>query len=810
MRTVLLCVLALAGCRDPEDVEPPGSDDPYADDPGPLDATVRWTSHGVPHVEATSWASLGYGAGYAFAEENACILADQILKTKGERARWFGPDFVDADFGWRHLGPQRYAEEGWFELDERLRDLLMGYALGYNRVVEDGNLGPDCAGQPWVQPISHIDLLGYLLGFGLDGSGAIFASVIGASVPPNASLDGVEAASPTAAPPSLEELMAPVLDPARGSNGWALGSERTASGKGALLSNTHFPYQGEKRWFEWHHTIPGVLDVYGASLMGVPMVNIGFNNHVAWTHTVSYAPRFTVYRMSLDPSSPTAYRFGDEVRDMEPTTYEIEVLDGERVRTRRRTLYRTHFGPVVAQAPIGWTDAITLSARDANENNLNMLDAWFDMNLATSMEELQAAHTAQGIPWVYTLASSAEGEAWFADSSRTPNLSDATWAAWAASGDPITRQFANSGAVLLPGDDPSAEWVEVPGTGVPGVLPLDAAPQDLRRDAMFNANDDPWIYRPDGTLDDFLPNFGTPRSPISGRTRMNAKLLSSDDPASGDDGLFTLEELEGAAMGMRSLYTELALDAVVARCESVGMVTLGEDDDVDISDACDVLAAWDGTFTADAVGAILWREFLASGEFNINALNRSGGDFFAVPFDPDDPFNTPHTLIAAPDEGDDPVLVALAKAVQQLDDVGIGLSDPLSDWQKWAPPSGLSDQGIPGAGYWEGTIGISDFGGGSSTLYGRYFPPNGWVNGPSNLTRQGYPITVGNSWVMAMHFTDDGPKARAVMVYSQSTNPDSPFYDDQVSVYGAGELRDVAFSETEIAADTQRTETISR
>ncbi len=35
-------------------------------------ATIRRTEHGIPHIEARSWAGLGYGFGYAFAQDNLC------------------------------------------------------------------------------------------------------------------------------------------------------------------------------------------------------------------------------------------------------------------------------------------------------------------------------------------------------------------------------------------------------------------------------------------------------------------------------------------------------------------------------------------------------------------------------------------------------------------------------------------------------------------------------------------------------------------------------------------------------------------
>src|SRR5215510_9306054 len=57
---------------------------------GTYDVTIRRDGHGVPHIVAADYGSLGYGEGYAFAQDHACTLADQVLRARGERARYFG------------------------------------------------------------------------------------------------------------------------------------------------------------------------------------------------------------------------------------------------------------------------------------------------------------------------------------------------------------------------------------------------------------------------------------------------------------------------------------------------------------------------------------------------------------------------------------------------------------------------------------------------------------------------------------------------------------------------------------------------
>ena len=83
-----------------------------------------------------------------------------------------------------------------------------------------------------------------------------------------------------------------------------------------LLGNPHFPWTGTNRFWQLHQTIPGQLDVMGATGGLSPLVSIGFNKDVAWTHTVDYASRFTLYELKLNPNNPLQYEYDGEWRDI--------------------------------------------------------------------------------------------------------------------------------------------------------------------------------------------------------------------------------------------------------------------------------------------------------------------------------------------------------------------------------------------------------------------------------------------------------------------------------------------------------------
>ncbi|MGH9272290.1 MAG: penicillin acylase family protein, partial [Ilumatobacteraceae bacterium] len=522
------------------DTSSPPSSEPEAT----YTATIRRDGAGVPHIEADDWGSLGFGQGWALAEDRACTLIDQVIKVRGERARWFGAgeddEHIESDLAYRHLGLRDEVPTRWSDQPAQVVDVIDGYVAGFNAQLDD--VGADgvsgwCAGEPWVQPITTDDLYAVVGDILLLASGNNFISAIATAQPPSDP-------APTSEPPetSVDPAATSVPVTTGASNGWAFGADRSASGGGLLLANPHYPWEGELRFWEAHLTIPGELDAYGVALSGLPGLQIAFNEDIAWTHTVSAGHRFTLYRYDLAPGDPTSYLVDGQARPMTPTEITIEVAgaSGAAPTEVTRTLWSTHHGPIINLGPLGWSAEQAVAIRDANADITTVLAQYLAMDTATSMDELQAAHEEhQGVPWVNTIATSADGRAWYADTSATPNLSAEALAAWAAeieAGGLLALAYNDFGVVLLDGSNSVYEWVDDPAAPAPGLVPYADLPQLERTDYVFNANDSYWLAHPDELLTGYSPLHGEEGTAQSPRTRMNAVLLGeSAEPWSIDD-----------------------------------------------------------------------------------------------------------------------------------------------------------------------------------------------------------------------------------------------------------------------------------
>ena len=54
---------------------------------------------------------------------------------------------------------------------------------------------------------------------------------------------------------------------------------------------------------------------------------------------------------------------------------------------------------------------------------------------------------------------------------------------------------------------------------------------------------------------------------------------------------------------------------------------------------------------------------------------------------------------------------------------------------------------------------------------------------------------------MVVEFADDGPVADAILTYSQSDDPDSPHFNDQMPLYSSKTWRPLPFTREQIEAD---------
>ncbi|MFD9441532.1 penicillin acylase family protein [Streptomyces sp. NPDC060006] len=742
-------------------------------------AHISRTEYGIPHIRARDFDGLGYGYGYAFAQDNVCELADQVVTLRGERSRFFGGDAQsgqDSDLasdtyykGLLRAGTVRrlLGQKAPLGPTTELRRMVEGYAAGYNRYLRDTGVDklpdPRCKGRPWVRSITALDL--WSLVYDVNGAtgAAPLATTIGDAKPPAVGGDGTAAAA-TSETKAAVALVQGRRDPAAagfGSNGWALGRDATRSGNTMVLANPHLPWVGGNfRFYQVQLTIPGTLDVSGAGLYGTPLVLIGHNRELAWTHTASDAQHASLYALRLVPGDPTRYVVDGRTERMERRTVPVTVRDknGE-LSTVERTLYTSRYGPVLS---VGWTTKTAYAVRDANADNLRSMNTWLAMGKADDLGELRAAQdTYQGIPWTYTLAADTGGDTYFTDSSSVPHLTDEQLAR-------CTLPGSEEEPSALDGSTSACAWGSDPDALVPGVHGPSHQPRLSRTDYVANSNNGPRYTNPESPLTG-LPGTYDDAPRLGQRAQLGLDMIAGR--LAGTDGLgapgFTRSTLRASMFGNRVLSAETGRDDVVGMCRAHPALKATDGTQVDVREACAALARWDTRADADSRGAALWTTFFD------HLLEAGPPDTWRrIPYDPAQPLTTPRGI-----KGDDVrVRRALADAVQDFTARDLPVDSELGDVQKWA---GIP---LPGCNGDKGCFNVLEA-------------------GPDSGTGTPAAGAFGTSFLMAVELTPDGPRTHTLLTYGQSANPASPHYTDQTRLFSRKKWVTERFTAAEIAHD---------
>ncbi len=703
---------------------------------------IRWTSYGIPHVLADDWGSLGYGFAYAASIDGICVFAKELATANGTLSADFGPtdeNFASDVFHRSILTKERLAHHR-SAVPAEAAEYNTGFIAGYNRYLQDyaGKMPASCDGADWVRPLVDGDLDRMMVAFGIRYGLGYFKEEMAAAAPPGEALEQVAFDA------------GPVQG--IGSNAIAVGSSLTASGRGLLLGNPHYPWHGPSRFHIVHTTIPGVIDVMGARLIAGNFIGIGFNRDIAWTHTVSTAARFTLFELELNPDNPMQYRHGDEFRDIEEVTV---LVPGADVKPQNHTVYMTHFGPVIASEGLAWTVEKAYAIRDAIVDSNTSVPTYFSLQTAQSVADVEAAVSHQGTFFVNTIAADRHGNAFYGDLSSTPNLDAETIQACRRSVDGLPGRV-----IVLDGSDPGCDWKVTPGSPVPGNLPPEHMPRATSTEYFTNSNDSYWLSNPDQPLEGYSPIIGDEGTARRLRTRAG---LTFVDEAIADGAKLEPDDLRQILFSHRHFSAELFLDEVLTLCEQPGD---------EIAASCEVLANWDRTSNVGSQGTHIWTEFWAQ--------VRGLPNLYTVPFDVADPVNTPRGLALDNPEVRQALLTALATSQKKLTDAGIALESDWGDVQ-FAERNG-ERIGIPGAVGGHGSF---------SYIVTQFTEGKGYT-----------PIMHGNSYIQVIGWDEAGNlDARGLLTYSQSPEPDSPHYADQTELYSRGELLDFPFTEEEILAD---------
>ncbi len=371
---------------------------------------------GIAHIRAGGEADAHFALGVVHAQDRLFQMELNRRRALGRAAEWLGAEAAEGDLLCRRLGMEAACRRDYAALGAPARSMLEAYAAGVNAyLATDPVLPPEYAllgatPEPW-EPwhcIAVMRRLGLLMGsvwFKLWR--ALALPIVGAEnaaklryddggdellcVPPGATALRWQA-DLAALRPAIEALLHAMGpdETGGGSNNWAIGPARSATGRPILAGDPHRVFEIPGMYAQ-HHLACDAWDAIGLTVPGVPAFpHYMHNGRVAYCVTHAFVDIHDLYLERFDAACRVQRGEGWDAVDQRTETIHIR---GEAARTIVVT--ETSHGPVIAGDPASGTALVLRSVQFA-ETDLSF-DCLPRMLRATTVPDLFEATRGWGL-----------------------------------------------------------------------------------------------------------------------------------------------------------------------------------------------------------------------------------------------------------------------------------------------------------------------------------------------------------------------------------------------------------------------------
>ncbi|REK11162.1 MAG: hypothetical protein DWQ37_14610 [Planctomycetota bacterium] len=677
--------------------------------------TIHRDEWGVPHVDGPTDASVVFGFAYAQAQDYFWQIEDTYVASVGRYAELYGEPGLQKDLLNSAFEIADGSKRDYENLDPQIKQICDAYAAGLNYFLEKNpQVKPRLITQfePWhVLAYERAVLLEFLFGKTHASKGNVTKV--------------------------MEEIRA-----ATGSNTWALAPSRTKSGKAMLFANPHQPWFGYGQFYEGHlHSGQG-LNMAGSSFFGSPLVTIGHNENLGWSHTVNEPDVGDVWLETFDhPTDKLKYKYGDGYRDAKEWKAVIKVRTPKGMEQRTYTFRKTHHGPIVGRADDGRYQAVNIAKLTTGSRMRQGLK----MSKARNFDEWRAAMAELNLQMFNTCYADNEGNIFYVYNGAIPKRDPAfDW----------TRP--------VDGSDPRTDWQ--------GIHFFDELPQVLNPESGFlqNCNATPYLCTDVGNpaIGDYPAYMVEDRYDDKRRSKVSRMLLRNMNDITYDDWK--------EAAWDTTLYWPLIELPRLAR----ELKKLHQDDPslaVKVQPLMDHLLDWNCKSSLDSTPTTLcvaWYEELYGRGYPVETLKPEFMGNYAKQLE---------ALVTAAGKleslyGDWRVKWGDVSRMQRHPDVTAAALVPFSDDKPSLPCAGVP-----------GPLGV---------VFNTYYVP------PNNKHKKQYGV-VGHSFVGAYEFGDK-VNASTILQFGTSSDPESPHYMDQAELYSKRQFKPAWFEWSDVLAHAQQ------
>lgn len=499
------------------------------------EAEIKWDEYNVPHIIAPDQAQAFYASGWAQMKMHGNKILKLYGQARGEAAAYWGRDYLESDKQKHRLQIPARAHDWYAAQNDEMRGYLNEFVKGMNAYVD---MHPDEFTEEAKQvlpvrptdPLANLQVIYHLgvAGFALNPQAQQWKNA--------------------------------------GSNAWAIGPKKSASGKSMLLMQPHPPWVFDSYLFFEAHIITPENNIYGIAALGAPVMAMAFNENLGWALTFNQADAMDLYDLDV---TNEGYLFEGKREAFEERRAVIRIKEESGYSEEELVAKKSRFGWVVEEK-----DGKALALRLGGLEKPFFMQQFFEMGKSRNLEDFEKVVSKLQLPLQNVVYADKHGEIFYLYNGEIPRRVNHNYGYWQKVQDGTKKENV-----------------------VTSYLNYDELPKFKNPASGFisNTNNPAWssTFPPALKATDF-PDYVGPEF-MDLRTQRALRMLSSS-------GKISFNQLGEMIFSTHSELADLVVPQLVAYAKG--------SDDALLKQSAEVLERWDRAFNPESQGAVLFTDWV--------------------------------------------------------------------------------------------------------------------------------------------------------------------------------------------------------